>query len=137
MILWLDLVLEYRYKLRVKDLVVDPPSIHPLPQWWHWSLFYLSCICIWIGYFPLWLPYQCVDNFFLEVYVYTLPNLLCNMNDNFQKRNNVQTFVAISVGTKNISVSSRINFANISYTKFNFYIYFIWRFLWQRKSMVL
>lgn len=76
MILWLDLVLEYRYKLRVKDLVVDPPSIRPLPQWWHWSLFYLSCICIWIGYFPLWLPYQCVDNFFRGTCIYlTKPSL--------------------------------------------------------------
>lgn len=53
------------------------------------------------------------------------------MNDNFQRqrknlqRNNVQTVVAISVGTKNISVSSRINFANVSYMKFNFYIFYL------------
>lgn len=32
MILWLDLVLEYRYKLRVKDLVVDPPPSTPSPN---------------------------------------------------------------------------------------------------------
>lgn len=31
------------------------------------------------------------------------------------QRNNVQTVVAISIGTKNISVSWRVDFANISY----------------------
>lgn len=129
MILWLDLVLEYWYKLRVKGLVVAPP-IHPLPQWdighcytWAVSVYGLDIS-----------PYDYHINvliIFLEVHVYILPNLLCNMNDNFQRqrknlqRNNVQTVVAISVGTKNISVSSRINFANISYTKFNFYIFYL------------
>lgn len=99
-----------------------PPSpIHPLPQWdighcYTWA----------VSVYGLDIYHINVLIIFLEVHVYILPNLLCNMNDNFQRqrknlqRNNVQTVVAISVGTKNISVSSRINFANISYTKFNF-----------------